>query len=68
MKWEVRIADAMHNCDDKSGATNEYCKGMIMGIVSGLMATGMRFDTALAKVKEYMPEHNRGVLYPESWK
>jgi len=61
------VANAIHNCYDNSGATDEYCRGIIVGTVSGLMANGLSFDTALDLVKRKMPIHNRGDLLPSSW-
>lgn len=62
------VANALHNATDRSGASDDYVRGIIVGVASGLMAMGFSGPAAINYVKRHMPEHNRGELLPESWR
>ena len=51
---EVNLKDALYNMDHKSGASEEYARGLVVGVVSMLMSS-MTFDEAMDTVAEYMP-------------
>lgn len=63
----VHLRNALQNAAPDSGATDEYVRGLIVGVVSGLLARGMRFDAALALVRQNMPTNARNNVFPESW-
>lgn len=68
----ARLRDAMANYAKNSGASDEYCRGVIVGVVSGLMATGFDFDDALdlARTAISDDESRRDLTpenFPESW-
>lgn len=45
------IKDTLYNCHPQS-ATKEYAKGAVVGLVSGLMACGFTFETAIKELKQ----------------
>lgn len=61
------LRSALYNLNDNSGASDGYARGLVVGIVSALVAYGIEFDRALGIVKMNMPVNARDVL-PESWK
>jgi hypothetical protein len=65
----VTLKDALHNLDVRSGANNDYCTGLAVGIVAALMATGFLFKDAIAQVAIHMPAETTKPRYtfPESW-
>ena len=68
---EVILRDCLHNFHPTSGASDEYCKGLLVGCVSGLMAgNGGLYPAAIAFIKENMPRGARPLTEancPESW-
>ena len=67
---QPRLMDAMYNFSPDSGASDDYCKGLIVGAVSALMATGESFDDSLEQCAICMPETSRLMTkdcVPESW-
>lgn len=69
LKYEVRLKDALYNLHPSSGADDEYCKGLVVGVVSALMATGMTFSDSLRQVANCLPVGTRtiGNVFPETW-
>lgn len=65
------LRDALYNFHPTSGASDNYCKGIIVGVVSGVMAGGVEdWDKAIAIVKDCMPIDARKLTEdntPESW-
>lgn len=71
MRVNVRVRDAINNLDDHSGANDDYRKGIIVGVVSAMLATGMTFRTAMRQLVECTrPEHYAALLRcaPECWR
>lgn len=65
---DVRIKDALNVCGDRTGASNDYCRGIIVGVVSALMASGLSFDKAFELVRSHIPDNTRGAaIFPASW-
>jgi hypothetical protein len=66
---EVMIKDALYNLDARSGASEDYCKGLLVGVVSAWMAAGLSFQDAIDEVARLMP-HAPGtrLACPEPWK
>ena len=57
LRFEVALRDALHNLDLRSGASDEYCQGLLVGAIAGLMAaTGLSYDELLPVVRAGMPE------------
>ena len=70
LKNQVVLKDTMYNFHPTSGASDDYCKGLIVGAVSALMATGKSFDDSLEQCAICMPETSRLMTkdcVPESW-
>lgn len=66
----TRLKDAMYNFSPKSGASDEYCKGMLVGAVAALISTGMTWRDALAHCAICMPDDARmqkDTSVPASW-
>lgn len=61
------FADVIHNADQRSGASVDYAKGAIVGVVSGMMAFGWSFEAALEKVASHWRYTYRIECIPEPW-
>lgn len=65
---ETILRDALYNMDHHSGASEDYAKGLVVGVVSTLMAEGFSFTEALDTVAQYMPNTKTTRLtVPPSW-
>lgn len=65
----VALKDAVHNVSSSSGASEEYARGIVVGAVSALMATGMDWRMAITQIALNWPEDRyvpRNVL-PPTW-
>ena len=56
---QVHLQNTMYNFSYRSGASDEYCKGMLVGAVSALMATGYTFEQGLELCAICMPSDSR---------
>jgi uncharacterized protein YoaH (UPF0181 family) len=69
------LNDAMANFDQTSGASDDYCKGVAVGAVAALMATGMSWNEAFRHVGISLKTHSSFDMtrtlttdnMPESW-
>jgi hypothetical protein len=61
------MRDTMYNLHPTSGASDEYCKGLLVGVVGALMAVGMSWDEAISHAAINMPDGARMHCTPESW-
>lgn len=43
----IKIRDALYNVHPKSGASREYGRGIVIGLVAGLMANDVMFHDCL---------------------
>lgn len=68
MRNPTVLKDALHNLHPESGATNNYCQGLVVGIVAGMMSRGLTFQTAIKRVAENLPDKARPIIWPPSWK
>lgn len=74
MKDMNQLRDTVYNCHPSASGDRAYARGMIIGCVSGLMATGYTFEDSIRQLKEatltsnndLKEEHVVGVL-PASW-
>ncbi len=54
------LANALYNYSPSSGASDEYCKGLIVGVASALMSVDLySFDVAMAWIVRHMPDDCR---------
>lgn len=61
------LKDGLYNLDPKSGATHQYARGMLAGIVVGLMTTGLSFQEAWKLCEENFPEQVDYDAIPSNW-
>jgi len=62
------LKDVLYNLTNHSGASDEYCKGLMIGIVSTIMAfENISHKDAMRIVAQYLPtaEHYRKI--PKFW-
>jgi len=62
------LKDALYNLMDNSGASDDYCKGLVVGMVSVIMAiTGGSHKNAMQILTRYLSaaEHYRTI--PKDW-
>jgi hypothetical protein len=62
------LRDVLVNTHAKSGASVDYGKGVVVAVVSTLMANGSSFEAACQTVKECLPPDFRRECIPETWK
>jgi hypothetical protein len=69
VKNPAMLKDALHTLSAHSGANNDYCNGLTVGIVSALMAMGFTFKDAIAQVAINFPQRWDSPRYavPEAW-
>lgn len=66
---EAMLRDALYHMDYRSGASEDYAKGLVVGVVSTLMAEGFSFEEAIDTVAQYMPHTKTTRLtVPSVWK
>ena len=63
----VVLVDTLNNLMPMSGATEEYNKGIVVGIVGCLMAQGLTFLQAADVVACYL-NNGANLHAPEGWK
>ncbi len=67
IKNEVTLKDALFNLTMRSGASDEYCKGLVIGIVSAVLAiSGCSFEAAFTVVTNHLPNEAYRQT-PKSW-
>lgn len=49
------LRDTLGNINPGSGASDDYCRGLIVGVTAGLMAAGEPFEDALTQVAAHSP-------------
>jgi hypothetical protein len=63
---QVRLREVLYNTAPKSGATPDYCHGLIVGVVAALMAeTGKLYETVIREVAENLPVEYRLDCIPQ---
>jgi len=65
---EALIRDCLYNTLEKSGASVEYVKGMLLGMLSILVAGEWTFEEASMFLKERLPSGYREDCFPEAWR
>jgi len=66
IEW-TKISDALHNLSETSGASTEYAKGVLIGVVAALMAFGMEFKDAFSECMKRFPVDFRIKSVPSAW-
>lgn len=67
---QAMLKDAMNNFSISSGASDEYCRGILVGAVSSLIAAGNKFYDVLELCAICMPEDTRRLTeqcVPKTW-
>jgi hypothetical protein len=69
LKFPTVAADALYNVREDSGASDDYSRGLVVGLVAGLMAaTGKTYADVAPIVADLMPD---GILWsrlPEAFR
>lgn len=63
----VRLKDAIYNLNLDAGPSHEYAKGVLLGLVSGLMGCGITFEQATQLMWQIMPNNVPPERIPSSW-
>lgn len=61
------LRDTLYNTSEQSGATPEYARGIMVGIVAALVADGMSFKDAFALANANLPSDPMNGIIPEGW-
>ena len=65
----VRLKDALYNLHPTSGASVDYGRGIVVGIVSALLETGFTFNEAFnIAVMKNLPKDYRMEAIPQAWR
>jgi len=72
LKREVLVRDLLNNYRTDSGAPDVYCRGLLVGVITGMVAaTGKTWIEAVKTAVLYMPDIECRELtkenIPESW-
>jgi hypothetical protein len=62
------VSDAMYNCHPRSGSSEEYAEGIIVGLVSAFMANGATFRGAIETIAQHWHTDYSINCIPEVWR
>ena len=62
------VADCLENLAPDSGASVEYCKGLVSGLLSGLLSCGLNHSQAYQVIADRLPGDYRPEGLPESYR
>jgi hypothetical protein len=65
--FDARIRDTLHLLEENSGATIEYARGNLIGVISTMEAFGYTFNDAWREVISYLPDNLRVKAIPCCW-
>ena len=66
---QVMLRDALYNLSPESGASPEYCRGLVVGLVAGMMATtGYEYATVIREVAANLPRDYYRDGLPEAFR
>lgn len=64
----VALKDVLHNLSaSENGDNHEFSKGVIVGVVAMMMASGMDFNDACQCVWQHLPKDCHVERFPLSW-
>lgn len=66
-RGEVMLKDALYNTHWHSGSSVDYGKGVVVGMVAGMMAMGVSFGQACSYVVRALPVGYREECIPLGW-
>jgi hypothetical protein len=61
------LKDVLYNLDPKSGTSKDYACGVLVGVVSTLVAQGHEFNESVRAVFPYLPKSIMEGAIPETW-
>ena len=61
------LVNVLHNLHHAEGSGTDYARGLLVGIITGLMATGMKWADAAAMCSRDMPRCIKAGTIPQSW-
>ena len=65
----ILLKDALHNVCADSGASDDYSRGLVVGLVAGMMAvTGLSYFELVPVVRAAMPKHIDPIRLPKSFR
>ena len=59
------LADAMYNLTPRSGASTDYCRGLVVGVLATMLALGVKHADAYRLMRGALPEGYRIDGIPE---
>jgi hypothetical protein len=62
----VRLKDVLHNLKPDSGADIDYCRGLIVGLISALMYKGYTYKECCSVIYMNLPSGYRRECLPEN--
>jgi len=63
------MRDSLYNMRRDSGASKDYGTGVLVGVVTALMATeNINFEQAARRVAKLVPAGARDECFPEGWR
>lgn len=62
------MRDALHNTSPRAGTNEQYCRGLVVGMVCGLMAEGFSHPAAIKEVALRLPEDCRPECLPDAFR
>lgn len=66
-RYPNAIKDVLGNCAPNSGASLDYARGCLVGVVSTLMLD-LTFENALKKAYDAMPNEYMVDVVPQAWR
>lgn len=66
-EMRIRLREVLFNTAAESGASVDYGKGVIVGVVSTLMSMGKSFGVAYDIMYRCLPKTARLECIPEAW-
>lgn len=61
------LTGALYFVDPASKTNSKLARGMVVGIVTCLMAQGLEFEDAIQVIKPYMPKSINHEAMPSDW-
>ncbi len=62
------LAGALSNLAPRSGASEEYCQGLVVGAVAALMSDDVKFPEAWTVIKSLLPANYRPEGIPKGFR